>query len=124
MVWKLLLLVYAGFYAIIAYGTYVDNVKIGYAAPFILYSACSQSVIAVGIVLYALQRETSVARIWRWLFPLLVLELCMGITMDATMPEDFSLPTHGLAWAANLLFNLWLVAPAYYFNFKIAHYGS
>lgn len=119
--WNLAVLAYAGFYAIIAYAIHADNIRIGYPTPFILYSAGAQCLITLGIVFVALERESGVAKIWKWLFPLLVIDLCVGVAMDAMVPTDFSLSTHGFAWVANLLLNLWLVAPAYYFNFKIAY---
>ena len=64
--------------------------------------------------------RASVARTWRRLFPWLCLELCAGVLVDAFVPTDFNLQTHGFVWVVNLALSLLLVAPAYYFNFKVS----
>ena len=122
--WRLLILGYAGLYTVLALAIHADNVKAGYPAPFILCSAMAQACVTIGVIVFGFGREAVVAKLWKRLFPFLILELCIGITLDATVPRDYNPGTHGLAWMANLLFNLWLATPAYYFNFKIARYGG
>ena len=120
--WSMILLAYAALYAVFAYSLHADNVQFGYPVVFIVYSALAQSLIAAGIAIHALEKGHSVARIWRWLFPLLLPEPCIGIALDAAIPQDFSFETHGWEWVVNLLLNLWFMAPAYYFNFRVASY--
>jgi hypothetical protein len=76
--------------------------------------------VTIGIIVFGLGKEAVVATIWKGLFPLMILELCVGIILDATVPRDFNPETDGPSWIANLLRNLWIAAPAYYFNFRIA----
>ena len=120
----MILLAYAGFYALFAYALHADNVQVGYPAAFIVYSATAQSLVAAGIAIHALEKKDAVARMWRWLFPLLLLEPCVGIALDMVVPQDFSFQTHGWEWLVNLLLNLWFMAPAYYYNFRVASYRS
>jgi hypothetical protein len=68
----------------------------------------AQTLVVCGIVIFGLER--------RWLFPILVLELAVGIVFDAMYQSDLD-----DLWM-NEIFGLWLVAPAYYF--KVAGYRT
>ena len=122
--WKLLALAYAGFYALFAYAVYGSNVTVGYPAPYILFSTAMQASLLVGIVAFALDLGPSLAQIWRWMFPLMIVDVLVGVSLDAVVPPDFNLSTHGVAWIINLLLNVWLAAPAYYCSFKVAGYRT
>ena len=76
----------------------------------------AQTLVVGGVVLFSLERGSEFAKVWQWLFPLLILELAVGIVFDATYQAD----PDGL-WM-NELFGLWLAAPAYYLYFIIDRY--
>ena len=121
--WKQLTLAYACLYAVFAYWVYGDN-SASYPMAYVIASASVQAVVTVGLFAWAFGKGPRVARVWRWLFPLMVLDLIVGIGADAVVPTDFNLAKDGMAWIANLLLNLWFLAPAYYLNFKIAYRGG
>ncbi len=83
---------------------------------YIAFSMIAQTLVVGGVVVFGLEKGPEFASVWRWLFPLLLLELAVGIVFDATYQSD----RDGLLM--NELIGLWLVAPAYYFNFRIARY--
>jgi predicted benzoate:H+ symporter BenE len=76
----------------------------------------AQTFIVCGIFLFALNTTGEFARIWKWLFPLLVAELAAGMVVDVTHAAE------ALDIVPDELFSVWFVAPAYYFNFKVARY--
>ena len=64
-------------------------------------------------------KQSYYAKLWRWIFPLLVFDFFLRLYFDSTIPAG---PT-GDEWLQSLAIGLWFMAPAYYFNFKIARYG-
>jgi hypothetical protein len=117
---KVLVLLYALFYVWLAYGMAQGNISAGYHPLYVLVSALAQVLLAIGIVLSTFDDPSPYNKIWKTLFPLLVLEMAIEIAVDAVMPADFNLETHGGVWVLNLALTLVLVAPAYYFNYKVA----
>jgi hypothetical protein len=98
------------------------NLDEHYPIIYVAISMVAQTLVVCGVVLFALEAGDRFAQLWRWLFPLLVLELAVGIMFDASVPPDVDPSSPG--WILNLIFGLWLLAPAYYFNFRIARYAS
>jgi predicted benzoate:H+ symporter BenE len=93
-----------------------ENVRQGYPLAYVLPSMLAQTFVVCGIFLFALNMIGEFARIWQWLFPLLVAELVAGMIVDLTHAAD------ALGIIPDELFSVWFVAPAYYFNFKVARY--
>jgi hypothetical protein len=65
-------------------------------------------------------------RCWRQLcqtlavaFPVLIFDFGLGLYYDSTIPVE----PQGKDWLWSRALSFWFVAPAYYFNFKIARYG-
>ena len=117
---KVLVLLYALFYVWLAHGIEQGNVSAGYPTLYILVSTLAQIVLVIGIVLSTFDDPRPYNTIWKRLFPLLVLQLVFEIVMDAVVPAEFNLATHGIVWVLLLLVSLALVAPAYYFNYRVA----
>jgi hypothetical protein len=118
-------LLYAGIHGLLAVRLYRDNVHLAYPTWVTFSSAAAQTLIACGILLYVFYPQKEIfSPVWRWVFPLLILELLAGVARDAIGPNDFSFHTHGAIWLVNLAFNLILFSPAYYANFMLAQYGS
>lgn len=115
---QLAILAYAALYFILACAMETENIRQGYPAIYIGFSMLTQTLVAAGIVLFGVRAEAGFARGWRWLFPLMLLELGVGLWFDATIPPD----ALGQAWTLNLALSLWLIAPAYYFNFRVARH--
>ena len=116
--WQLVVLAYGLLYFVLACAMEGDNLHQSYPFIYIGLSMIAQTLVVAGIGLFALEASPDFAKVWRWLFPVLVLELAAGIVFDATVPPG---PVGG-TWIANELVGLWLAAPAYYFNFRIARY--
>ena len=116
--WQVGVFAYGMFYFILACAMEAENVSQSYPVTYVALSAVAQILVVCGIFLFALEANPDFAKVWRWLFPLLVLEVAVGVVFDATIPST----PDGAAWIPNELFGLWLAAPAYYFNFRIAHY--
>jgi hypothetical protein len=116
--WQIGVFAYGMFYFILACAMEAENVSQSYPVTYIALSAVAQILVVCGVFLFALEASPDFAKVWRWLFPLLVLEVAAGVVFDATIP----ITSDGTAWIPNELFGLWLAAPAYYFNFRIARY--
>jgi Ni,Fe-hydrogenase I cytochrome b subunit len=114
--WQVAVLAYAAIYFLLAGTMEAGNVSQGYPVAYVAFSMIAQTMVVGGVVLFGLEKGPEFATVWRWLFPLLVLELVVGIVLDATYQSD---PDDLLM---NELVGLWLAAPAYYFNFRIARY--
>ncbi len=117
---KVLILLYAVLYVLLAYSMTQGNISAGYPILYILMSTLAQILVTVGMVLSTFDDPRPYNTIWKTLFPLLVLELAIEIAADAVVPADFNLENHGGAWLLNMLFVLVLVTPAYYLNWKVA----
>ena len=120
VVQKVLVLLYALFYVWLAHGIEQGNVIAGYPLFYVLVSTLAQILLVIGIVLSTFDDPRPYNTIWKRLFPLLVLQLALEITMDAVVPSGFNLATHGSVWLLNLVIVAVLVAPAYYLNYRVA----
>lgn len=120
--WQIGVFAYGVLYFILACAMEAENINQSYPIAYVVPSMIAQTLVVGGIFLFGIEASPDFAKVWRWLFPLLVLELAVGVVFDATIPADYNLSTHGAAWTSNVLFALWLAVPAYYFNFRIARY--
>jgi hypothetical protein len=116
--WQIGVLAYGVLYFILACAMEVENVSQGYPLGYIAFSMVAQTLLVCGVFLFGLESSPDFTRLWRWLFPLLVLEVVVGIAFDATIPPE----PHGAEWFWSEALGLWLAAPAYYFNLRIARY--
>jgi hypothetical protein len=114
--WQAAVLAYAVLYFVLAGVMEAANLDQSYPIAYVVFSMIAQTLVVGGVVLFGLEKGSEFAKVWQWLFPLLVLELAVGIVFDATYQSD----PDGL-WMSEF-FGLWLAAPAYYFNFRIARY--
>jgi type IV secretory pathway VirB2 component (pilin) len=111
-------LAYAVIYFVLAGAMEAENLRQSYPVAYIVVSMIAQTLVVCGIVIFGLERGAGYAKTWRWLFPILVLELAVSIVFDAMYQSDLD-----DLWM-NEIFGLWLVAPAYYFNFRVAGYRT
>src|SRR5262245_11684893 len=117
---QIAIVVYAAIFFILASSMETQNIGLGYHFVYIGTSMVAQLLVVAGIFLFALNVSEHYFTLWRWIFPLLILELAVGLYFDLTIPAD----SLGGEWVSNLAFSVWFVVPAYYFNFQIARYGS
>jgi hypothetical protein len=115
---QIAVMAYAAIYFMLAGNMEADNLSQSYPVIYVALSMIAQTLVVGGVVLFGLQRGPEFAKVWRWLFPLLVLELAVGIVFDVVYQSN----ADGLLM--NELIGLWLAAPAYYFNFRIARYKA
>ena len=113
---QLAVIAYGIVYFLLASSMEADNLQLGYSLAYVLPSMLAQTFVVCGIFLFALNASSEFARIWQWLFPLLVVEFAAGMVVDVTHAPD------ALAIIPDELFSMWFVTPAYYFNFKVARY--
>src|SRR5215831_7729611 len=113
---QLAVIAYGVIYFTLASSMEAQNVQQGYPLAYVLPSMLAQTFVVCGIFLFALNTSGEFARIWQWLFPLLIAELAAGMVVDVTHAAD------ALDIVPDELFSVWFVAPAYYFNFKVARY--
>jgi hypothetical protein len=118
--WQLVVCAYGALYFLLASMMEVENLNQGYPLTFVVCSMVAEILIVCGIYVFGLEASPDYARVWRWLFPILMVEQVAGVVFDATIPPDALSPE----WITNILFGLWLAAPAYYFNFRVARYGA
>jgi hypothetical protein len=120
--WQLSTVAYGVLYFLLAGLMEADYVAHQYPGAYIVLSMVTQVLIVFGIFIFALQRAAPYATAWRWLFPLMIAELGLGIFFDTTTTSPEA-PLDQV-WMLNMLFGLWLMAPAYYFNFRVARARS
>jgi hypothetical protein len=113
--WSYAVLAYAVLYFLLAGSMEAENLNLSYPVAYVAFSMITQILVVCGIILFAIEAG-EFAKVWRLLFPLLVLELALGILFDVRYQSDLD-----NLWM-NELFGLWLAAPAYYFNFRVARY--
>jgi hypothetical protein len=113
------ILAYSAIYLLLATLMEAEYTNQSYPAIYIGFSMVAQLLVVAGVVLFALDAGDSFVRLWRWLFPFLVFDFGLGLYYDSTIPVE----PQGMQWLWSLALSFWFVAPAYYFNFKIARYG-
>jgi hypothetical protein len=120
--WQVGVFSYGVLYGLLAVAMEAENVRQGYPILYMAVSIVAQTVVICGIFLFGFGARQDVARWWQWLFPYLILELVWGIVLDASVPAEFNLFTHGAEWIEGIGLGLCLAAPAYYFNYRVARY--
>jgi hypothetical protein len=119
---QILWLLYSVAFAYVAVKAAEDDVQLGYPIFFTVPAALCNVIVVCGIALHALNfRSSSLAAIWRRVFPILVALPLIGIAMDAIVPTDYSLRTHGIVWTVKTAIIVMLIGPAYYANFRLAY---
>ena len=113
------ILAYGAIYFLLASLMEAEYVKQSYPTLYVGFSMIAQLLVVAGVVLFALDAAEDYAKLWRWIFPLLVFDFFLGLYFNSTIPAGPS----GDEWLQSLAIGLWFMAPAYYFNFKIARYG-
>jgi hypothetical protein len=103
--WQYAVLAYALLYFVRAGSMEAENLNQSYPAAYVAFSMIAQICVVCGIILFAIEARAEFANVWRLLFPLLVLELALGILFDVTYQSDLN-----NLWM-NELFGLWLAAP-------------
>jgi hypothetical protein len=116
--WQIATLAYAVLYFVLVSAMEAENISQSYPAIYVGLSMIAQVLVVVGIILFGLNAGAGFAKFWQWVFPLLVLEPLVGLWFDATIPPDAFEPE----WMLNVGLSLWLMAPAYYFNSRVARY--
>lgn len=116
---RVAIIIYASIYFVLAAAIEAQNVHQGYPYFYVGPSMIAQLLVIAGIFLFALDAGAGYLSLWRWLFPLLILELGVGLYFDATIPAE----PHDAQWLSSLTLDLWFELPAYYCNFMIARYG-
>ena len=112
------ILAYSAIYFLLATLMEAEYANQSYPTIYIGFSMVAQLLVVAGVVLFALDAGDNFVRLWRWLFPFLVFDFGLGLYYDSTIPVE----PQGMQWLGSLVISLWFVAPAYYFNFKIARY--
>jgi hypothetical protein len=112
-------LTYSAIYFLLATLMEAEYANQSYPTIYIGFSMVTQLLVVAGVVVFALDVGDNLARLWRWLFPFLVFDFAFGLYFDFTIAVN---PQRD-EWLGSLVISLWFVAPAYYFNFRIARYG-
>lgn len=117
-IWRVAAAGYGVFYFLLASLMEGHNIANLYPPLYIAWSMAMQVCVVIGVLLFALGRYLRYARLWRWLFPIMIVEVCVGIFFDATVPTEVMPPDPGRF--LNLAIGIWLMVPAYYMNFAVA----
>src|SRR5262245_49803851 len=112
------ILTYGAIYFFLASLMEAEYVNQSYPTLYVGFSMVAKLLVVAGVILFPLDAGTNYARLWRWIFPLLIFDFVLGLYFDSTIPADL----HGDEWFWSLAISLWFMAPAYFFNFKIARY--
>src|SRR4051794_30852070 len=122
--WQIAVIGYGLLYFLLACAMEAENLQQSYPIVYVVCSMIAQTLVVGGIFVFGLEAGSEFARVWRWLFPLLIVEAAVGVGSAPAFPADFNLRSNGTEWIASVLFGLWIASPAYYFNFRIARYGG
>jgi multidrug transporter EmrE-like cation transporter len=109
-------LVYGAVYFFLVSTMEANNLSQSYPLIYVGLSMIAQTLVVVGILLFGLGRSKEVTKIWRWVFPMLILDVVVGVGLDAMVPPDFEVRE----WLLSEAFSIWFIAPAYYINFRVA----
>jgi hypothetical protein len=115
---QIAILGYAVLYFVLASDMEAGNISQRYPVIYIGLSMLDQILVVAGVVLFGLKAEADFAKFWRFLFPLMILEVTVAFWFDAIIPLGAFEPQ----WWLNVAQSLWLLAPAYYFHFRVARY--
>jgi hypothetical protein len=119
---QLLWLLYSVIFVYLAVAAIRDDIRLAYPAYFTVPAALSYAVATCGISVHALRWPSgSLTLLWRRIFPILIALPLIGVVLDAIVPEDYNLRTHGLRWLLLTALVLVLLAPGYYANFRVAY---
>jgi len=119
---QLLWLLYSLIFVYIAVAAVRDDIRLDYPVYFTVPAALTYAVATCGIDLHALQWPPGPLTLtWRRIFPILIALPLIGIALDAIVPQDYNLRTHGFRWLLGTAFVLILLAPGYYANFRVAY---
>jgi hypothetical protein len=113
------ILAYGVIYFLLASLMEAEYINQSYPTLYVGFSMIAQLLVVAGVVLFALDAPEGYAKLWRWIFPLLLFDFALGLYFDSTIPAG----PPGDGWLWSLAISLWFMAPAYYFNFKVARYG-
>src|ERR1700730_19418696 len=97
--WQIGVFLYGLVYFILASAMEAENAAQSYPLIYVALSMVAQTLVVCGIFLFGLKAGTEYARAWRWLFPLLLLELVAGVVFDAIVPPG----PLAAEWGLNLL---------------------
>lgn len=98
-----------------------DSSALGYPQLLVLSTIIASIALAQGVLSLAYRwYPIWVKNYWKPVFALCVADIVVGTLMDATMPNDYNLSTHGVPWLLNTVMVLLFLAPAFYLNFKLA----
>lgn len=117
-VWQLAVLAYGLLYFVLVGLMEADNIARDYPVMYVACSMISQVLVVIGIVIFATDTASPFARLWKWLFPMMLAEVGVGLFFDVTLATPDSPADR--TWIFSVLVSLWIMAPAYYFNFRVA----
>ena len=83
---EIAILCYAVLYFVLASDMEAGNISQRYPVIYVGLSMLDQILIVAGVVLFGLKAEADFAKFWRFLFPLMILELTVGFWFDAIIP--------------------------------------
>src|SRR5262245_2952702 len=80
-------LTYAAIYFVLASLMEAEYVNQSYPPIYVGFSMIAQLLTIAGVVLFVLDVGVDFARLWRWIFPLLVFDFALGLYFDSTIPD-------------------------------------
>ena len=86
--WQVGVITYGIVYFGLASAMEAENLRHSYPFAYVMVSMIAQTFLICGVFLFALQANPEFAKVWRWLFPLLVVEAAVGAAFDATNPGE------------------------------------
>jgi hypothetical protein len=116
---QILILGYGALYFALAGTMEAESINQGYPVLYVSASMVAQVLVVAGIGVSGLNMEAAFTSYWRWIFPLMILEVLVGIWFNVTIPKG-----EADLWWLNIAFSLWIMAPAYYFNFRVARHQA
>lgn len=120
---KLLATLYALFILVGGLLAADDSAALGYPLLIVILTSLANIALALGIVVLAFRWYPAwVLKHWKYVFLGCVVDLILGLAMDAYIPGDYNLVSDGLVWLKNTIMIVLVLCPAFYLNFRLAYY--
>ncbi len=118
---KYFMIVYSFVFACFDVSANIDNFEIGYHISIIVWCISFDTVINIGNFLYAFNYSHEVLpKIWRFVFPILILHIAVMGYLDSTVPQDVKHESTVFTIAAFVLYVFFLL-PTLWANYKLGY---
>ena len=102
----------------------IDNIEIGYNILIIRWCIIFDTIVVTGNFVYAFNYTNGkIKKIWRFVFPILILHFSLMLYLDSTIPEDVQGETT-LLIIISTFFAVLTFLPTFWAHYKLAYLSN